>query len=715
MFIEKKFGLALILSSMLYTSITPSMVFADETDTVGTAKIINTGNVMVTATRSEKDLLDVPMSVSVVTAEEIQEQGYTSVAQILNSIPGVHFDHLGSPRSNLVRIRGEATDKNLILIDGHRLSSLDDVNGLAFSIDPASIERIEVIKGAASVLYGAEALGGVINIITKKGGERPVQGEIKSTYSTFDNGVSSNASLFGSYNGFNYRLLAAYDDLGDHLGSGFGANDRRVNSGQENTSVNTFLSYDFSDKFTVGASYEHYNEVSHGNSFNGMDPYKLYDGFSTSLIESFIKNETLSESVTTRDHYTIFATANKLTEYLSRLHFDAYYSDYTTESKRSVRRDTGTLYDSTDYIDPTVTWGVNAQADWTIGDHTFIITGYEYISESLDKATDTYMSSTSPYIKSTAFREASQQTHAAFISVDHYLPYDFTLNYGTRYTHFTSQEDRMGTLTYDTGLFESSTLNSDDGNDADFVFNASLVWSGIDNLALRALWSQGFKPATIRDRYISIAPSSRSSGYLANPDLKAERSDNYEIGARYDNGKFVADVAIFFMEATDYISSEEISPVNVGGNLYTTQLQNIASVTSKGIEYLFSYNFDNGLTPYISGNWMTRDTGSTTPDYGIPTLTAKLGLRYAKTFADKYHVNADINMVAQDGIDYGDGIQNPGYATMNATFGLEYGEQRNFFAQVALNNIFDAEYTQRYPTNAYESGFNAAFTLGYRF
>ena len=63
----------------------------------------------------------------------------------------------------------------LILIDGQKLVENKSMDGTPLLIDPSNVERVEVIKGPASVLYGSEAIGGVVNIITKKGGDKPIQ------------------------------------------------------------------------------------------------------------------------------------------------------------------------------------------------------------------------------------------------------------------------------------------------------------------------------------------------------------------------------------------------------------------------------------------------------------------------------------------------------------------------------------------------------------
>lgn len=112
-------------------------------------------------------------SVSVVTAQEIKASGATNLAEALEGVPGVAIGTTGNNGGDEIRIRGMAAEYGLILIDGKRVPNTE--RNIPFSIATRNrwvaidnIERIEVIRGAASSLYGADALSGVINIITKQ-------------------------------------------------------------------------------------------------------------------------------------------------------------------------------------------------------------------------------------------------------------------------------------------------------------------------------------------------------------------------------------------------------------------------------------------------------------------------------------------------------------------------------------------------------------------
>ena len=125
---------------------------------------------VVSATKSEQSLKDVTSNVSVITSEEIEEKHYTTVAQALNSIAGINYTSnggLGSTTS--INLRGAGNNRTLVLIDGVSYQNPSSTSGASIQhLMIQDIAQIEVIKGAQSGIWGADASAGVINIITKK-------------------------------------------------------------------------------------------------------------------------------------------------------------------------------------------------------------------------------------------------------------------------------------------------------------------------------------------------------------------------------------------------------------------------------------------------------------------------------------------------------------------------------------------------------------------
>ena len=168
--------------------------------------------VKVTAGRVEQELMDVNMSVSVITQEEIRRSSARNVGELLEDIPGVRINNDGGQGMKRIKIRGEDAFRTLVMIDGQKVSEHKSMSGSPMLIDPSMIERIEVIKGPASVLYGSDAIGGAINIITKKGGTKPIEGEVSAGMNTSASGKNASGSIYGGIDGWKYRLSASIED-----------------------------------------------------------------------------------------------------------------------------------------------------------------------------------------------------------------------------------------------------------------------------------------------------------------------------------------------------------------------------------------------------------------------------------------------------------------------------------------------------------------------
>lgn len=134
------------------------------------------GEVVVSATGFEQKITDAPASISVITQKELTQRPYTSLVDAVRDLEGVDVGETSDKTGQrTISIRGMGADYTLILVDGKRQSNHGDIYPNSFGgnqfnhIPPLdAIERIEVIRGPASTLYGADAMGGVINIITKK-------------------------------------------------------------------------------------------------------------------------------------------------------------------------------------------------------------------------------------------------------------------------------------------------------------------------------------------------------------------------------------------------------------------------------------------------------------------------------------------------------------------------------------------------------------------
>ena len=136
--------------------------------------------VVVTANRVATPLSKTAANVSIITAKDIEENHFLDLAEALKSVNGVTVTEASMSRQDIVRLNGD--DRVIVMVDGRRMNmdkgTATDRAGIDLKTIPslANIDRIEIVKGTASVLYGTDAVGGIINIITKKGAK-----EYKST------------------------------------------------------------------------------------------------------------------------------------------------------------------------------------------------------------------------------------------------------------------------------------------------------------------------------------------------------------------------------------------------------------------------------------------------------------------------------------------------------------------------------------------------------
>lgn len=688
--------------------------------TASAEETVRSDEVRVTATRVARELHDVPMSVSVMTAEDIRKSSARTVGELLEDVPGVQIQNSGSQGLKRVSIRGESPNRVLVLIDGQKIAENKSMDGTAVLIDPSMIERVEVIKGPASVLYGSEALGGVVNIITKKGGDEPVQGEAGTGYNGSSDGFSSNLGLFGRTGGFSYRANGSYEDhrtLKTPEGN-------MPHSAFRQKEGSLFLGYDFSDRFSIGGGVDMFDSTLSAGS---MEPG--YENFSVELPEW------------KRNKVNFFAEAKNLTDYLARVRLDAFWQESEKHMINTVDVDGMPMVLVNDADNKNRQLGASLQTDWQIGERHYLIAGYDFNHDALDADTTANAGSSAERVmqimgiplpsvaqrvanmltyRTIARHEGDMDTHALYAQMESRLPGDFTLSYGLRYTWVHSEMSTASGTRFDYQGNASANQVGDTGSSSEShpVFNVGLVWTGIDDLALRATFSQGFRVANLQEKYVL---SAMGGGIIyPNADLDPETSNNYEIGARYDNGKLILDASVFYNDARDYIAT-----VTIDAATDTSRYINVGKARTRGLELAAGYTFDSGFTPYATLTWMKRkyDYGTwETCNVGQPEFFGRAGLRYEHELPKNVLFRADAyarfaTASREDSRDE-DGVISRtdlggGWGTANFSAGIDFGDKRQYSLTAELLNIFDRTY--RITDSIYEPGLHANVLFSYRF
>ena len=163
---------------------------------------IKTDEVVVTASRTKQEVKESPSSIEVITREDIDKMGAESVAQALQLAIGIDTQE-NTMVGNRSSLRGMNTNQTLILIDGRRVRTENTSETMNFyelkRVNMDDVERIEIVRGAASSLYGSEALGGVINIIKKRPGKMQTAVTLDWTSRQSDEGIRFDSGKLGKW------------------------------------------------------------------------------------------------------------------------------------------------------------------------------------------------------------------------------------------------------------------------------------------------------------------------------------------------------------------------------------------------------------------------------------------------------------------------------------------------------------------------------------
>ena len=167
---RKKYFLTLAVITALLNTSYAGVAAAEEADSQQGVEQVQTRDVVVTASRTEQLVKEAPAAVEVITREDLDKMGAENLAQALQLAIGIDVSENGMV-GNSVAIRGAKSNQTLIMVDGMRIRTENTdqtANNYELQrVNMADVERIEIVRGATSSLYGADAMGGVINIITK--------------------------------------------------------------------------------------------------------------------------------------------------------------------------------------------------------------------------------------------------------------------------------------------------------------------------------------------------------------------------------------------------------------------------------------------------------------------------------------------------------------------------------------------------------------------
>lgn len=675
----------------------------------------NEDRLIVTANRTESSLWKSPATIQVIDRQTLQNSTSVSIADDLKDIPGVEVTDNSLAGRKQIRIRGEASSRVLILIDGQVVSyqRAGQNYGAGLLIDDASLERIEIVKGPYSVLYGSQAIGGVVNFITKKGGDKPLAGTIKAVYNSATAGWEESAAAWGSIGNFDYRINASNSDQGNR----YTPDGRLPDTNFSNNGQGVWLGYNL-DSHKLGLSLDRYKASTQTWL---SDAENQYDEFSVRIPKL------------EREKVGIFYDYELGGDHLKTIHFDAY--SQTIERKFENRVKTTqpipspliqalTVSNQTQSHDKQYTQGLTLQSNISLPANNALVIGTQYQHDKVKQDTNSSTRQTAAtgffdtQTHTLSHIEAEQSNTSLFAQNDWHFADNWIWTVGARQYWLSSKLTRSDSLSGTS--WQSSAGNA--AHDNEFVTSTSLRYSGFKDIELRAAYAQGYVFPTLTQLFMQT--SAGGSVTYGDPELQAEHSNNYELGARYKGNLWWVDAAIYYSEAKDYIASlscagqaicQGNSSSSRGGYYY---YDNIDRAKTWGMELSAEYNAWI-LSPYLSGNLIRRQyQGDTikTRDTGEPTLTGRIGLKNT-LLLNSANITSDIFVRAASSANDKTGskeINYPGWATLNLAFNTEFGPQDQYQVNLALNNLTN----KRYQT-AHESipaaGFNAAIGFAWNF
>jgi vitamin B12 transporter len=368
----------LIIVSILVFLILPGGIRAEE----GQEEVIALEEVVVTATRTEATLEQIGgSSVTVITAEDIEAKGQITVEEVLKGTPGIDVAATGGlGATTSVFLRGADSKNTLILVDGIMFNDPASTNRGAdlANLTVDNIERIEIVRGPLSVLYGSNATAGVINIITKKGKGKP------SVHAGLEGGSYNTWKYYGGASGaldkFNFSVAASRVDT-DGFSVANDDNDRIPHAGNtseddgwENTTVSAKLGVDITPDFDINAI------VRNLNSEVELDDWDFSGGYSgdrfdpvTSLPDPTGKKE----RKTTSDQS--FGKINVHNHFFDRFFESNLYYQVSNQKREDFDNDGTRSYDHDGE-----TWELGWQGGLNFDDVNILSFGATHFNETMD-------------------------------------------------------------------------------------------------------------------------------------------------------------------------------------------------------------------------------------------------------------------------------------------------------------------------------------------
>ena len=599
-------------------------------------KIVQSRDVVVSATRTEQEIKETPASVEVITREDIENLGADSVVSALKLAANLDITKAGMT-GNKVSIRGMNTSQTLILIDGRRMSGEDtSVTANFYELDRinlTNVERIEIVRGPVSSLYGSDALGGVINIITRKSDTATSQLGL-STGSEQKN-IDYHLDL-GKKGKWAWSFDTRYSDITKHTYA-----TQNTNMFGDRKFYNISGTYDLTENEKLDIFYEYMQE-------------DLQEDYADKKQEYWLNQ---------RDSYGItYRGKKKVGDYELRMYFNKLEKDANTYTAAGKLSD----FDIAKYE----AFVIDGKNTTQIGDNHLLTYGGEYRQTSYR---GTRLGNGGNNIFS-IIRDGVSKTGSE-AEIDYYAAYvqdEWVVN------------DRL--------LVIPSLRYDDSDKFGDKVSpKVGLTYKMNDNYRLKASYGTGFKAPTLSELYMNMT---RQMGTMkvtvaGNPDLRPEESKSFELSVEGERGRNFGKLTYFHNDVNDLIGSDtQMAFVPGVGMVATSKYVNVDTAKIDGVELELGRHLSNKWTVKVTSNYLDaidKKDDSRLEDRAKNRTTVQLQYNDSdKSGIQAVIWNEWVNKYRYSNADYD-------YNSFNVSINKKISDTVNGY--IAVENIFDKKVT----------------------
>lgn len=559
---------------------------------------------VVTASRRSQAVLDTSTAISVVDSEDIRNNGSALVSDYLRGQAGV-FVQQTTPGQGIPLIRGLRGSEVLHLVDGFRLNNAifrNAPNQYLGLVDSANTDSIEVVRGPASSLYGSDALGGVVQVLTKTPtirGDEWLEGRILGRYASADNTWLGRGEVEGGSGDFAFRLGITGNDVGN----------RRIGNGDtlRPSGYNSHAG-DISLLWAPGA-----HELLLNVQYLQQPSTPRID----ELVPGFGQDEPSS------DVFNFEPNRRSFGHIRYRYTGDLYFADSAefhlgyqsiTDDRRS--RDFGSANENRERNESEL-WGITGQFTKFWNPHTLTYGIESYHDEVTSSRIRTNIDSGAITQRTPRFPSGSEIDSIAVYLHDEWRILDWLrVDVGLRYS------------SYDITVAATNTTQPNQLDPDDLTGDGALVFSLDESTNLIAGVGRAFRAPNIFDLgTLGERPGNRFN--IPANNLEPESIYTYQLGLRHDGGSFQGEIFGYYSDFDDKISGTNTGETNAVGR-DITQSANLTSSELYGIEAAWSLQFADDWSWNTVINWTratdTDESGNDEPGDRIPPLNGRTGL-----------------------------------------------------------------------------------------